>query len=65
MSYGWSLEGAVELFDLDDKIVDARSVGTVGPLAVVTDAIDFVVEADGAALRYVGLSNIKLATVSP
>lgn len=44
-----------QLLDSDDEVVDAGAMGAVPPLAVVADAVDFVVEADGAACCYAGL----------
>jgi hypothetical protein len=45
----------VQLLDGENEVVDAGTVGAVLPLVVVTDAVDFVVEADGTADRHVGL----------
>lgn len=46
---------AGQLLNSYDEIVDAGPVGTLLPLAVVADAVDLVVEADGAADSYIGL----------
>lgn len=45
----------VQLLNSEDEIVDAGAVGAVLPLVIIADAVDFVVEADGAADGYVGL----------
>ena len=44
-----------KLLNSQDEVVDPRAVGAVLPLAVVADAVDFVVEADSTAHSYVGL----------
>lgn len=44
-----------QLLDGNDEVVDAGAVRAVGPFAAVADAVDFVVEADGAARGDVGL----------
>ncbi len=44
------LRAAVELLNSNDEVVDAGAVGAVGPLASITDAVDFIIQADGAAL---------------
>lgn len=49
------LRRAVQLLDSENEVVDARAVRAVLPLIVVADAVDFVVESDGAANRHVGL----------
>lgn len=50
------LRAARQLLDCNDEVVDAGAVRAVGPFAAVADAVDFVVEADGAASRDVGLN---------
>lgn len=49
------LRRAGQLLDSENQVVDARAVRAVLPLVVVADAVDFVVESDGAANRHVGL----------
>lgn len=44
-----------QLLNREDEVVDPGALGAVFPFAVVADAVDFVVEADGAAHAYVGL----------
>ncbi len=46
---------AVKPEDVDDKVVDARAVGAVYPLAAVADAVDIAVESDGGADGHAGL----------
>lgn len=48
----------VQLLDSEDEVVDAGAVRAVLPLVVVADAVDFVVEADGAADCHVGLEQV-------
>ena len=50
---------AVLLLDSEDEVVDAGTVGAIDPLAIITDAVDFVVEADGAADVDAGLKRIS------
>jgi hypothetical protein len=56
---------AVELLNSNDKVVDAWSVGTVLPFAVVSDAVDFVVESKRTALGNVGLGVVSQLPLAP
>lgn len=51
--------GAGQLLNSHDEIVNPGAMRTVLPLAVVADAVDFVVEADSAAHGNIGLCNPK------
>lgn len=44
----------VKLLNRNDEVIDAGAVGAFLPLAVIADAVDLLVEADGAALRHAG-----------
>ena len=52
----------VELLDRNDEVIDARPMGTVGPLATVPDTVYFVVKADSAALGDAGLRDKQSVT---
>jgi hypothetical protein len=49
------LKRPIELFNLNDEVVDAWTVRTASPFAIVADAVYFVVQPDSAALRHFGL----------
>lgn len=52
----------VELLNSNDEVVDACAGGTVFPFAVVTDAVDLLVEADCAGFCYAGLGSVEMTT---
>lgn len=50
------LRRVVQLLNSNNKIVYTGAVGTVLPLAIISDAIDFLVQPNRAAKGNVGLS---------
>lgn len=58
---GVGLRGRVEeALDGGDEVGDGRARGAVRPGGVVADAVDGVVEADGAGFCYAGLESTRV-----